>query len=446
MSSQLATLPTHVQNSFREFEEGIIASTLIDASTIDRTSLLVSPTDFSDKALGQLFGLMADMRNAGEPVDLKTVYAKAKAIRFEGEILISRVGGLAALGRFATQAAHPAHGVYYAEQVRRASRKRLLAKLAAELASDAADWNVDPEDSIARFEAKSNTISANSEQIVSLRDASQSALALVQSRRNARITKTEDDQIGPSRVVFGLPCLDAGVGGLYGGDLIVIAARPSIGKTAFACQVAAYNAMQDRRSLIVSIEMSAEDIAMRSMAAELGVEVRAVRSGNVSESDIQSVKTWIEDVSNHNLLLWSARDVSASQIRSTGRLAKATHKIQMIVIDYLNLIRPENTKIDRHIQVGQITRDLKTMAMELKVPVVLLCQLGRGAEGTVPTIKDLKESGSIEQDADVILLMHRQDRKASKCDIEIAKVRNGATGDVSLEFHGPSTTFKDTSF
>lgn len=439
--------PSHaVQTDQRELETSLLAASLVDPESIDRTSLVVGPDDFTDAAIGRLYAIAVDMRNAGEPVGVKSLYWRAKGLRIGGEMLVARVGGLGEIGRWVQQLANASHCVYYAQQIRRAAHKRRLAELAKRLSHEAEDWTVEPEQSIAVVEALSSQISARADEVLTLEQAGKKALDLILERKNASTDRTEECGHGPTRVMFGLPCLDQGVGGMYGGDLIVVGARPSIGKSAFGMQAACFNAMQGRRSLFVSIEMSAEDLAMRVIAAQLGVETRQVRSGRVSDDQVEFVRQWTEDRANSNLLLWSGREVTTHKIRAISRLMKATKQIQMVVVDYLSLIKPENKREDRRLQIGQITRDLKTMAMELRIPVVLLCQLGRAAEGTSPTIRDLKESGDIEQDADVILLMHRENRMSKVCDIDIAKVRNGAVGAVQLEFDGPSTTFRDVSF
>jgi len=356
------------QTDQRELETSLVAAGLLDPTSLDRTSLVVGPDDFLDQAIGRLFALSVDMRNAGEPVSIKSLYWRAKGLRIGGEMLVSRVGGLSEIGRWCQSIPNAGHCVYYAQQIRRAAHKRRLAKLAIQLAEDASDWSVDPEDSISAIEALATQINARTDEVVTLRQASLSALELIEARRSA-VTESED-AAGPSRVSFGLPCLDDGVGGMYGGDLIVVGARPSIGKTAFAMQSAAFNAMHGRKVLLVSIEMSPEDLAMRSIAGELGVEVRQVRKGAISNELVEKTRSWINDEANANLLLWSGGEVTASKIRAIARIMKSTKKIQMVCVDYLNIIKPENRRDDRHLQIGQITRDLKTMAMELRVPVV----------------------------------------------------------------------------
>ena len=420
-----------------ELERSLCGSLLLDPKNADRVSLIVEPQDFLDSGLGSLYGIITGSRDAGLPCDVKSILVRCRDTRCSGKTTLELLGGFTGIATLRDATPHAANVIYHAQELRKLGVKRRLIRAAQEIIEEANDPSTDPVELVAMAEHSLSELNSNRDEVVTLSEAIQEAVQGIKARIADR---------GKSDVCTGLVSLDSGLGPLNAGYLIVLGARPSDGKTAFGMQVCTHNSSRGRRALFISLEMRAADLGARTIAAELGESVRAVRSGAIPDEKMLLLDGIAGSVDSNGVFLWGSRAATVSRIKSVARMLRATKQIELVCVDYLGLIVPEDRRIDRHLQVAEIVAHLKSLAMELEVPVMLLCQLSRRAESATPTLTDLRESGAIEQDADVVLLLHRKDRSSDVAQLEIAKVRNGEIGSISLGFHGATATFSDLNY
>ena len=263
-----------------------------------------------------------------------------------------------------------------------------------------------------------------------------------------------------SGITTGFTDLDRLTSGLQRSDLIIVAGRPSMGKTAFALNVAQNAALKGATICIFSLEMSREQLVRRMLCANAGVDMQRVNTGNTTDADLIELSTALADLSATNIYIDDTAGVSVAEIRSRCRKQKSRGGLDLIVIDYLQLMKTAGNSDNRATEISDVTRSLKILARELNVPIILLSQLSRGPEsrtsnGHRPIMADLRESGAIEQDADVIMLLYRPAVYAEAGDVEaendntmeviVAKHRNGPTDTVYLSWLEQYTKFTDRS-
>ena len=298
-----------------------------------------------------------------------------------------------------------------------------------------------------------------------LSEAERLIMAIGKSRASGRFSDMEevmDETLGrlqvmqaggSSGVSSGIPSIDSIVGGWQRGNLVIVAARPSVGKTALATAMAANAAIHDKKSVaIFSMEMSREEIGSRLLSSLSGVSLHDIRHGLLDMSSLTQVLETAKSIRNSKLRVEDSSINSPAEMRSKCRRLKQEHGLDMIIVDYLQLMAPDKHTKDgnRVYDVADISRGLKALARELDVPVVALSQLSRSSEyreGNEPKLSDLRDSGAIEQDADVVLMMWRSndvslDVSTEPVHCKIAKHRNGPTGRAELLFHRPTATFK----
>lgn len=414
-----------------EHEIALLGASLLDPTSIDMTVSIVGPSDFEDVALGQCFALMADMVTAGEAVDDHAVIVG----RLRDAKLLDAVGGIAGVGRWVVGCPNHRNAVEYAKKIKALSTRKRLIQLGAELSEKAGNNLAEPNEVIDWLESQLTRHRAGVQKgTQDLAEAMQQALDEIRAVKN----KTR-----VSALPTGLSRLDSAMGGLYPGELVIVAARPSIGKTALGAQFALHNSEHRRQTLFVSLEMEGKEIAMRQLAALLGYEVRVLRSGRIDESDMTEIENHIKANLDLPFHILSERAPKMPKIRAAAKIHHATHGLSMLVIDYIGLIASHDRRKDRHESVAEITSELKSLALELQIPVVALCQLNREAEKGKPSLGHLRDSGSIEQDADVVMLLHRQTRDSRDATIDIAKCRNGATGEIAVNYDCAATRFVD---
>jgi replicative DNA helicase len=350
--------------------------------------------------------------------------------------VLDAIGGTAGLARIVADVPNGSQAVFHAKRVRKAASLLKLDLLGKQLQREASDPTADPSEIIRRIDAMASQLSfSESNSLVTIQDATEQAIE--------RMEQAIQGKDGPA-LPTGFPTVDSSLGGMFPGELWIVAARPSIGKSAMAVQMAAHSASKDRSVLFVSLEMDAASIATRELAAELGSEVRALRTGAVSPALLDSAKSYASSLSGQPFHIHYGRSITTSRIRGLARLvASRPEGLRLLVVDYMGLITGSDRRRPRYEQVSQISGELKTLAMELQVPVLACCQLGRDAEGKPPTLAQLRDSGSIEQDADVVMLLHRATRDATAASLNIAKNRNGASGEIELQFDSATTSFID---
>lgn len=412
-------------------EEHLISSMVINPACCDEIQAEVSASDFANKPLGKFFEMLVDMRDSGRPIsDQRLVLLQLRATG-----LLEKIGGLAAVGRITEELPNGAHGIYYARQIRRASMLRKLSALAATIHDEARAPDANPS-------VIASTISA---QLQQMQAQDTTGLSTLYDAMGKAIEKMELAASGRSGVSVptGFFSLDSAIGGFYAGELIIVAARPSIGKSSFAWQVGMHNATKDRRVLFLSLEMDDISLANREFASELGTEVRCIRSGAVTPAQIEQAKAIREAEKNSPMEIFYGRSLNVSRLKGLARLVAARKNgLRMIVLDYLGLMSGDSRK-KRWEQIAEVSGELKTIAQELQVPLVVCCQVGREAESKVPQLNQLRDSGSIEQDADVVIFLHRETRESTSASLIIAKNRNGSTGEMQLGFDPQTTSFFD---
>ncbi|HBJ34276.1 MAG TPA: hypothetical protein DDZ51_05825 [Planctomycetaceae bacterium] len=416
-----------------EHEIAILGAAMLDPTTIDIAAGIVSPGDFADHSLGRVFAMMQDMHAAGEPVgDHQLLITRLRASK-----LLDPIGGVAGVASIAIGCPNASHVSQYAKQVKEAATRRRLRALSAELATRADDLMQAPNDILDWLDGsltrhRSGVHAGSQTLAAAMQDAIDDILA----------TKSKERVSG---LPTGLMQLDSAIGGLYPGEMIVVAARPSIGKSALGSQVALHNAEQGRSVLLVSLEMTGKDIATRQLAASLGYEVRTLRAGLVDDCDISNMQDRRDEAGSVPLHIWSGRGATMAKIRAAARIQQATTGLALLVVDYLGLITAADRRKPRWEAITEISGELKSLALELSVPVLCLCQLNREAEKSKPNLGHLRDAGAIEQDADVVMLLHREARDSSAATIDIAKARNGATGCIEVAFDCAATRFIDVA-
>jgi len=204
-----------------------------------------------------------------------------------------------------------------------------------------------------------------------------------------------------------------------------------------------HNARQIRPVLFVSLEMTSHDIALRAVAGHTGIDGRELRAGRVTREERAAARSYAESIETLPLFLWSARAATVAKIRAGVRVQRATHGVSLLVVDYLGLVYSQDRRKARWEQITEVSNDLKSLALELDLPVLALCQLSREAEKAPPRLDHLRDAGAIEQDADVVMLLHRESRSANAATIDIAKARNGVTGCVNVGWDASELAFTD---
>jgi len=414
-----------------EAERAVIGSIILDPESMERLILRIAPRDFHDSTLSQLFDFMIDMHTLGEPIgDQAFLCGKLRETK-----VWASIGQMAGLAKLALECPNAAHAAFYAQQVREAADRRRLAELSSRFYENLMDPMIKPGDAIKLFDSKVATtgFKAGAEAVL-IAEASRNAVGKSKDREKAKYA------VGVPTGIYGV---DGPSGGLFPGELTVLAARPSIGKSALGAQIAYHCASQNRPALFVSMEMAEWEIASRTLAAESSVDSRAIRAATLTDAQIAELEIVIKQQESIPFWIWRPRSPSVPEIRAKAREIAAVRGLSLLVVDYLSLIRPEDSRAFRRDQLSQIGKDLKDLSDELKVPVLALAQLNRSAEGEKPKLSHLAESGTIEQDANAVWLLHRESREATKGVLMIEKNRSGPTFDVELEFDPVRTTFRD---
>jgi len=424
-------------------EKAVLSAILLDDNAFHSVVTEVREEDFYHPAHQLLFRTMAELKDANQPVDLVTLGSRLQALD-----LLEAVGGPAALAEIADYEATPAHILHYARIVRENSIKRGLIHVASEIVglgyeqSEAADKLLDEAES--RIFALSTARAAAA--LRSLSEEMHDAVNHIDNLMNRRGELTG--------LSTGFSQLDELTGGLQGGDLVIVAARPSMGKTALALNIARNAAVDEGKKVAVfSLEMTTRSLVMRLLSSEAQVDFSAFRRGLISTElhgrliaaagRLAEAGVWIDDTGAASVL----------EMRAKSRRMHAKHGLDMVVVDYMQLAHGDARTQSREQEIAEISRGLKGLAKELDIPVVALSPLNRGPElrkeDKRPMLADLRESGAIEQDADLIAFIYRdvvynrETEHENLAELIIAKQRNGPTGTVKLEFEGRYSQFRD---
>ncbi len=425
-----------------EAERSVLGSILIRQDVAGLVAPLVKPDDFYREAHRAIYEAMLAVYERREPPDYITV---AQELDRVGKLAF--VGGPAYLAELAEYVPTPAHAEHYANIVQRCAIMRRLIDAGGEIA--AVGFKNAPDVEQALDEAEQILFG------VSQRRTRRDYVALSTALHEYydELIQIHENQGEVPGLPTGFRDLDALLGGLHPADLIIIAGRPSVGKTSFAMNVVHNIATKFATAVAVfSLEMSVSQLVHRLVSSEAGVDSHRMRTGYLSEYEWQAVSQAMATLSEARVFIDDTANVSTLELRAKARRLKAEQNIGLVVVDYLQLMQGGRGRENRVQEVAEISRGLKALARELEVPVIALSQLSRAVESRQdhrPVLSDLRESGAIEQDADVVMFVHRDelyDRETERkniADIIVAKHRNGPIGQVPLRFFPNQTRFAD---
>lgn len=429
-----------------EAEQSVVGAMLMDRDAITTSSEIISGNDFYQSAYGVIFDSMVELYNEGKPVDLITLQERLREKDVPEEI-----ASLEFVRDLMTMVTTSANVKYYAQIVADKSVMRRLIRLNEEIA---------------------NTCYAGKEPLEAVLEKTEKSMFELLQKRNTgefvpikqvvlnaleRIEKASKSKGTVTGIPTGFIDLDYKLSGLQPSDLVLVAARPSMGKTAFVLNIAQYIAFKKERGVaIFSLEMSKEQLVNRLFSLESQVDAQAIRTGNMKDSDWEKLIEGAGIIGRSRLIIDDTPGISISELRSKCRKYKLEHELDVVIIDYLQLMTGSvgKSQESRQQEISEISRSLKGLARELNVPVVALSQLSRAVESRPdkrPMLSDLRESGAIEQDADVVMFIYRdeyynKDSEFKKqAEIIIAKQRNGPVGTVNLAWLGEYTKFANLS-
>ena len=407
--------------------------------------------DFYKAAHRDIFEAARSLWERTSSIDLNLLNEKLKESK-----ALADVGGEKYLLELAESVPGGANAVHYARIVRDKSMLRRLKSVTSEIVQDIyqSQQEDQAEDIIARAEQRVYDIAGQNEmrQVESIRDLLTETMKVLESREGSHLTGSET----------GFDDLDEMLGGLQSGEMIILAARPSMGKTALALNIGTNMIMKGIPTAVFSLEMGGMQLAQRMISSYSGVRSDRIRKNILVQDEYQAMFAACGELQDKPLYIDDTPGLTMVQLRAKARRLKNKHKIEVIIIDYLQLMTSGRRSESRQQEVSELSRNVKAMARELNVPVLCLSQLNRAAEqreGHRPRMSDLRESGSLEQDADVVLMLHREEyyhkseedwiennpERANLAELIVAKQRNGPTGVVKLHWDGEKTLFSSYS-
>ncbi|MCI8390737.1 MAG: replicative DNA helicase [Roseburia sp.] len=435
------TLIKRIMPNSIEAEQSVIGSMLMDKDAIVAAMETLIEEDFYYKQYGILFDTMIELYNKGMPVDLVTLQSRLKEKDVPEEIT-----SLEFVRELVTSVPYSSNVKYYAQIVKDHAMRRKLIRVSEEIGNECYLGRESVDDVMALTEKKVFDLlsTRGGGDFVPIRQVVMNALEKIENAAKASGTVTG--------IPTGFIDLDYRTAGMQPSDLILIAARPSMGKTAFVLNIAQYVAFHENMcTAIFSLEMSKEQLVNRLFSLESRVDAQALRTGNLSDADWEKLIEGAGTIGNSSLIIDDTPGISISELRSKCRKYKLEHDLKIIIIDYLQLMTGSGRSTDsRQQEISDISRSLKALARELSVPVIALSQLSRAVEQRPdhrPMLSDLRESGAIEQDADVVMFIYRDDyynhdsEMKGISEIIIAKQRNGPIGTVNLVWLPQYTKF-----
>ena len=435
------TLIKRVMPNSLEAEQSVIGSMIMDQDAIVTAMEILLQEDFYHKQYGILFDAMIELYSSGQPVDLVTLQNKLKEKDVPQE-----VSSLEFVGELVRAVPTSANVKYYCNIVKENSMKRKLIRVTEEIENECYAGKESLESVLDKTEHDIFALlsSRTGGDYVPIRQVVMNALE--------KIEKASQQDGNVTGIPTGFIDLDYRTAGLQPSDLVLIAARPSMGKTAFVLNIAQYVAFHENMcTAIFSLEMSKEQLVNRLFSLESRVDAQALRTGNLSDADWAKLVEGAGIIGDSELIIDDTPGISISEMRSKCRKYKLEHDLKLIIIDYLQLMSGSGRSTDsRQQEISDISRSLKALARELNVPVLALSQLSRAVEQRPdhrPMLSDLRESGAIEQDADVVMFIYRDDYYIKDTELKgiseiiIAKQRNGPIGTVNLAWLPEYTKF-----
>lgn len=424
-----------------EAEQSVIGAMLMDREAIISAMDIVVRDDFYSSQYGIIFESILEIFNEGKPVDIVVLQDKLREKNVPPE-----VSSLEFVRDIITTVPTSANIKYYANIVRDKAILRRLIKVSEGIANTCYVGNESVEEILAKTEKDIFHLLENkgSSEFVPIEQVARNVLDKIEQASRSKETVTG--------IPTGFVDLDYKTSGFQPSDLVLIAARPSMGKTAFVLNLVSHIAMQKNRPCIIfSLEMSKEQLVNRMLAMDTKIDSQKLRTGNLSDNDWEDLIGGVVNISNANLVIDDTPGISLNELRSKCRKMKLEQGLDIIIIDYLQLMTGSGKRSDnRQQEISDISRGLKALAREMKAPVIALSQLSRACETRPdhrPMLSDLRESGAIEQDADIVMFLYRDDyyhkdtEHPNQAEVIIAKQRNGPIGTVNLLWKPEITRF-----
>ncbi|MBR2543207.1 replicative DNA helicase [Candidatus Saccharibacteria bacterium] len=425
-----------------EAEKSLLGAIMLDNGTLPDILTVLKPADFYEKRHEAIFQAITDLYDAHKPIDLLTLTAELRSKK-----KLKEVGGAAYLTELSEFVPAAAHAKAYADIIEKAAVRRRLIKAGTEIANKAYEDDANADDLVGRAEQELFEVS---DKIIKSDYVAMDELLADAFDRLEELQKNKGALRG---LKTGFSDLDKKTAGFQKGDLIIVGARPSMGKTTFA-QNLAYNiaSINKRGVLFFSMEMAANEIIDNMISSVSGVDSWKMRTGNLSDTEFAKIGDALGEMDEVPIYIDDTSSMTITELRNKARRAAHDHDIGIIVLDYLQLITGSDRYAGNRVQeITEISRGLKILARELSVPVVALAQLSRNVEGREdprPVLSDLRDSGSIEQDADLAIFIHRVDYYKKKdeedtniTELIIRKHRRGALGTIELYFDKERSRF-----
>jgi replicative DNA helicase len=415
-------------------EESVLGALLLDKDAIISVAEFLRPLDFYDGRHKEIFECALELYEDRVPIDVMTVSDRLKKRK-----VLKKIGGAAFLAELANKVPTSAHVEHYGRIVKDAATKRALMAAASKLVDLSMDEGLKAEDLLDKAESEvfSLTQSALKQTFTRVRDA------LAESFD--RLDELHKTSGGLRGVPTGFKELDDMTAGLQRSNLVIIAARPGIGKTSLALNIAQFIAVKEKRPVgFFSLEMSKEELVDRLLVGQADIDAWKLKTGKLSEEDFTKLSNAMGELAEAPIYIDDTPALSILEMRTKARRLQVERGVDLLIVDYLQLARSRSLE-NRVQEVSEISQGMKNMARELKVPVIALSQLSRAVESRGekrPQLSDLRESGSIEQDADIVMFLWKEDdEKPEMIRLDIAKHRNGPLGSIELFFKGDRIKF-----
>ncbi len=442
MSNGAGIETTKIPPHNKEAEQAVLASTIIDANIIDELIGLVKEDDFFYPNHKVIFSALEQLHQTGKPLDMVTLVT-----RLNDEGNLEKAGGADYIVDLVKHIPNAANFSAHAAILRDKSVLRDMISAGAKISELAYEVTREPADLV----DEAQQIAYNLGEGKSKDDVSHIREVLLSNNRKLEELFSNLDKEGISGVTSGFPDLDDMTSGFQRSDLIIVAGRPGMGKTAFGLNLM-YNAAKNGNSCVFfSLEMSSEQLVKRIISSEAEIELKKLRTGNLNNDDWKNLAKFSSELDKLDIYLDDTPEITVNMIRSRCRRLKSKGKLDIVFVDYLQIMGVNNKINVREQQISEISRGLKSLAKELDIPVIAFAQVNRNIESRTdnrrPRLSDLRESGAIEQDADIIMFVYRDEMYNENtlfkniAEIIIEKYRNGETGTAYLSFDGAYTKF-----
>ncbi len=424
-------------------EKSLLGCLLVDGQAIDEISdLTIKKDDFYHPQYGKVFNSIMELFHQNEPIDYVTVCSKLSS---KGDL--ESLGGQSFILEIAEDQASSANIYHYAKIVKEKASIRDIVRAAMKIADVGTNYQGNADDFLNEVEKSFFKLTTDAK----VGEMQKISACLKANLKELATPAKKEGEI--SGIPTGFSALDRKLLGMRPGQLVIMAARPGMGKTALAMNVAVNAVKATKLAVAVfNLEMLAPELSMRMLSSEAKVDSVRIRSRNFLDTDLRNINKAIPELSSYPLFINDSGNTSIFDIQSQCRKIKMEQGLGLIVIDYIQLMRPTNPAIPREQQISEISRGLKQLAKEMECPVIALSQLNRGVESRTdkrPMISDLRESGSIEQDADIVMLIYRDDyynensKEKGVAEVIVAKNRSGEQGNVKLSWIGNCFLFSN---